>query len=73
MTPGEFAERALKPVGADWVGDEARSFRGVRAADWHAGISIDAHALAEALTGIGIVQDAHNWLRLRLGDSGFLF
>lgn len=69
MTPGEFAERALKPVGADWVGDEARSFRGVRAADWHAGISIDAHALAEALTGIGIVQDAHNWLRLRLGDG----
>ena len=63
-----FRECALRPVGVQWCGAE-RSFRGVRAATWNSAISVRAHDFGEALTAIGIVQDAHNWARIEMSDE----
>lgn len=68
----ELAKRALRPVGAEWIGEDARSFRGVRAADWRAGISIEASALADARISLDIVQDAKNLARLLADEDGAL-
>lgn len=68
----ELSARAMRPVGAEWVGHEERSFRGVRAASWKAGISLDVEALARSGLALGIVQDAKNSARVRIDEDGRL-
>lgn len=68
----ELSAKALRPVGAEWIGEEERSFRGVRAASWKAAISLAAETLAAGGLALGIVQDAKNSARVRIDEDGRL-
>lgn len=58
---GSFVSMGVFPVGREW--SDLDRFVGTRIAEWCAGMSIDAEALSQG-GGIGIVQDAFNWIRV---------
>lgn len=64
----QFIQRAGRPHGIGWA--HLDEFAGVRIQEWNAGIRTAPEVLLQG-AGLGVVQDANNWVRLSRTAAGW--